>query len=107
MQSDDQDIINMFFDEMNPSDKEESISVSDVEQYEAEEESDEQKDLIKDDNFPDEQFIVCLNVGMVFLVFDIVLHFYKEYSHLNVFGIVKSLLKNKETMNALGMSICL
>ena len=74
---------------MNQSEQEESISISDREEYKAEEKSDERKDSTKDYNFPDQQYIVGPVVGMVFSSVEFSFALYREHSHLNGFAVVK------------------
>ncbi|KAG5576940.1 hypothetical protein H5410_057074 [Solanum commersonii] len=57
LHSDDEDVINKLFEEMNQLEQEKSISVSDRKEYEAEEECDEQTDSTNDDNFSDQQYM--------------------------------------------------
>ncbi|KAH0721984.1 hypothetical protein KY289_005028 [Solanum tuberosum] len=80
LHSDDEDAISMLFEEMNQPEQEESISVSDRQEYEAEEECDEHKDTTNDDNLSDQQYIV----GPVV-----------EHSRLNGFGVLKKTSKKR------------
>ncbi|KAH0634162.1 hypothetical protein KY290_037592 [Solanum tuberosum] len=57
LQSDDEDVINKLFEDMNQPEQEESIRVSDGEEYETEEECDEQTDSANDDNFSNQQYM--------------------------------------------------
>ncbi|WMV42588.1 hypothetical protein MTR67_035973 [Solanum verrucosum] len=102
LHSDDEDVINKFFEEMNQPEQEELISVSDGEEYEAEKECEEQTDSANDDNFSDQQYMEGPLVDMVYCSVESLFAFYKEYSRLNGFGVLKKTSK-KEVVNTLGI----
>ncbi|KAH0639651.1 hypothetical protein KY285_036237 [Solanum tuberosum] len=57
LHSDGEGLLNLLYEEMNQPEQEESISVSDAEEYEADEEWDEHEDTINYDNLSDQQYI--------------------------------------------------
>ncbi|KAK6779869.1 hypothetical protein RDI58_022053 [Solanum bulbocastanum] len=65
LHSDDEGLLNLVYEEMNQPEQEESISVSDKEEYEVDEELDEDEDTIDDDSFTDQQYIECLVACMI------------------------------------------
>ncbi|WMV50261.1 hypothetical protein MTR67_043646 [Solanum verrucosum] len=95
LHSDDEDVINKLFEEMNQLEQEESISVSDREEYEAEEECDEQTDSANDDNFSNQQYMEGPLVDMVYCSVESLFAFYKEHSRLNEFGVLKKTSKKR------------
>ncbi|WMV55314.1 hypothetical protein MTR67_048699 [Solanum verrucosum] len=95
LHSDDKDVINKLFEEMNQPEQEESISVSDGEEYEAEKECDEQTDSANDDNFSDQQYMEDPLVDMVYCSVESLFAFYKEHSRLNGFGVLKKTSKKR------------
>ncbi|WMV43628.1 hypothetical protein MTR67_037013 [Solanum verrucosum] len=95
LHSDDEDVINKLFEEMNQPEQEESISVSDGEEYEAEKEGEEQTDSANDDNFSDQQYMEGPLVDMVYCSVESLFAFYKEYSRLNGFGVLKKTSKKR------------
>ncbi|WMV44693.1 hypothetical protein MTR67_038078 [Solanum verrucosum] len=95
LHSDDEDVINKLFEEMNQPEQEESISVCDGEEYEAEEECNEQTNSANDDNFSDQQYMEGPLVDMVYCSVESPFAFYKEHSHLNGFGVLKKTSKKR------------
>ncbi|KAG5608995.1 hypothetical protein H5410_020276 [Solanum commersonii] len=95
LHSDDEDVINKLFEEMNQSEQKESISVSDGEEYEAEKECEEQIDSANDDNFSDQQYMKGPLVDMVYCSVESLFAFYIEYSRLNGFGVLKKTSKKR------------
>ncbi|KAH0758919.1 hypothetical protein KY290_022412 [Solanum tuberosum] len=95
LHSDDEDVINKLFEEMNQTEQEESISVSDGEEYEAGEECDEQTNSANDDNFSDQQYMEGPLIDMVYCSVESFFAFYKEHSRLNGFGVLKKTSKKR------------
>ncbi|KAH0669967.1 hypothetical protein KY285_024117 [Solanum tuberosum] len=95
LHSDDEDVINKLFEEMNQPEQEKSISVSDGEEYESEEECDEQPNSANDDNFSDQQYMEGPLVDMVYCSVESFFAFYKEHSLLNGFGVLKKTSKKR------------
>ncbi|WMV36044.1 hypothetical protein MTR67_029429 [Solanum verrucosum] len=81
---------------MNQPEQEESISVSDGEEYEAEEECDEQIDSTNDDNFSDQQYMEGPLVDMVYCSVESLFAFYKEHTRLIGFGVLKKTSKKRD-----------
>ncbi|WMV48659.1 hypothetical protein MTR67_042044 [Solanum verrucosum] len=95
LHSDDEDVINRLVEETNQSEQEESISVSDGEEYEAEKECEEQTDSANDDNFSDQQYMEGPLVDMVYCSVESLFAFYKEHSRLKGFRVLKKTSKKK------------
>ncbi|KAH0635970.1 hypothetical protein KY290_036365 [Solanum tuberosum] len=80
LHSDHEGLLYLVYEEMNQPEQEKSISVSDKEEYEVDEELNEDEDTINDNNFTDQQYIE----GPI-----------AEHSRLTDFGVVKKSSKKK------------
>ena len=96
LHSDDENLQNLAQEELNnEASQDESLSFSDGEEFDLDDEEEDEEVEIHNDNFTDQEFIEGPVIGMTFVSVESLFTFYKEHSRLIGFGVVKKNSKKR------------